>query len=576
MKILVVDDDDDARALLETILESQGHTIESTANGRKALDLAKSRCPDLIISDIMMPEMDGFELCRMIKANKELHTVPLIFCTATFADKKDRQLAMALGASRFLIKPVKREILLETINNVLEECREKGLPVPESPGKNDQELRLMYEDRLSNKLQKKVRDLEEASSERIKAEKALRESEERFRNAFEHAGYGMAIVGLEGQFLNVNRSFCEMMGYSGNELKSMTFQEITYPDDLTMDLRKTHQVLKNEIAFAEMEKRYLHKSGDIIIARLIFSLIRDVNREPLHFIAHIENITERKQMEMALISSKARLEHLIVSSPAIIYSSKTSGDYAATFISENVRTQFGYDPREFIDDPKFWADHIHPEDAPRIFQDLQHLLERDNHLHEYRFRLKDGTYRWVRDELRLVRDAEGTPVETVGYWIDITGRKRAEEALQTSRSMLQNQKLDLEKKNIALREMLVQLESEKRRIQENVEANIDKILFPTIKKLEMGHTSPKYIDSFKKGLDQLTSSFGRQISERKFKLTPKEIEICNLIKGGSTSKEIAEYLNLSLRTIEQHRKNIRHKLKLSKKKINLSSYLQEF
>ncbi|MBU0511037.1 MAG: PAS domain-containing protein, partial [Chloroflexi bacterium] len=155
---------------------------------------------------------------------------------------------------------------------------------------------------------------------------------------------------------------------------------------------------------------------------------------------------EGKSREMAatlrlkedkIISTKARLEHLLISSPGIIYSAKTTGDYAATFISENVRTLLGFEPREFLEDPAFWADHIHLEDRPHVFAELPGLFEHESHRHEYRFRKKDGTYRWMYDELILVRDSVGNPMETVGYMMDIHEKRLAEEALRQAHAELE-------------------------------------------------------------------------------------------------------------------------------------------
>ncbi|MEW6326041.1 MAG: PAS domain-containing protein [Thermodesulfobacteriota bacterium] len=130
------------------------------------------------------------------------------------------------------------------------------------------------------------------------------------------------------------------------------------------------------------------------------------------------------------MATRARLEYLLTTGPVVVYSCEPGGVYAATWMSENIKTQLGYEPREFIDNPDFWAGHIHPEDRPRVFTELSCLVERGHHIHEYRFRHKDGTYRWMRDELRLLRDAAGNPREIVGYWIDITDRKQIEEALR--------------------------------------------------------------------------------------------------------------------------------------------------
>lgn len=126
------------------------------------------------------------------------------------------------------------------------------------------------------------------------------------------------------------------------------------------------------------------------------------------------------------------LKYLLSSSPAVLYTCRPPEDFPATFISQNIVSQLGYEPSEFIEAPGFWADRIHPEDRPRVFAGLPELFEKGYHTHEYRFLHKDGSYRWVHDQLKLIRDPAGNPIEIVGFWMDITDRKRIEEALRES------------------------------------------------------------------------------------------------------------------------------------------------
>jgi diguanylate cyclase (GGDEF)-like protein/PAS domain S-box-containing protein len=140
----------------------------------------------------------------------------------------------------------------------------------------------------------------------------------------------------------------------------------------------------------------------------------------------------RKQAGGQIAGIKSRLRYLLIAAPAVIYACEPFGDYTATFISENIKEQLGYMPQEFLDDPNFWADHIHPEDATRILADNPLVLENGYQIREYRFLHKDGKYRWILEERRLVSDADGIPLELVGYWIDITKRKHMEESLQKS------------------------------------------------------------------------------------------------------------------------------------------------
>ena len=124
-------------------------------------------------------------------------------------------------------------------------------------------------------------------------------------------------------------------------------------------------------------------------------------------------------------------------SPVVVYTCEAHGGFAATHIGPGIRRQLGWEPEEFLGTPGFWADNIHPDDRERVFAGLEPLFNDGRHFHEYRFRHKDGSYRWMRDELFLEYDDSGAPDQIVGYWTDITGQKRAEEVLHEREAMLQ-------------------------------------------------------------------------------------------------------------------------------------------
>ncbi|NQV03295.1 MAG: PAS domain S-box protein [Bacteroidia bacterium] len=130
---------------------------------------------------------------------------------------------------------------------------------------------------------------------------------------------------------------------------------------------------------------------------------------------------------------------MLFTSPAIIYScnvidpeGRLEDGYPPSFVSDNITKLFGYEVEECLGNPKWWPEHIHPEDVPRVFSRFPRFFEEGHLVHEYRFQNKDGPYRWVRDELILVRDDKGRPSEFVGSWMDITERKQADEALRES------------------------------------------------------------------------------------------------------------------------------------------------
>lgn len=127
-----------------------------------------------------------------------------------------------------------------------------------------------------------------------------------------------------------------------------------------------------------------------------------------------------------------RLEFLVSTIPVAIYTCKAEGELTATFVSDGVRALWGYEPEEFLKNNRFWIDRLHPEDAERTVAGLSVVLTADQYSHQYRFRTKSGEYRWVRDELRLLRGPAGQPLEIVGHCFDITERQKAETALRES------------------------------------------------------------------------------------------------------------------------------------------------
>ncbi|MBM4134942.1 MAG: PAS domain S-box protein, partial [Nitrospira sp.] len=151
------------------------------------------------------------------------------------------------------------------------------------------------------------------------------------------------------------------------------------------------------------------------------------------FIGSVRDVSERRRAEEALRTTSARLEFLLASSPVTVYACEPEPPYAATFVSANLTETLGHTAQEFVTEPGFWADHIHPEDRDRVFAELPRLFAHGRHRHEYRFRHRDGRWRWMQDDLRVAPGPDGKPAELIGCVIDITARKQAEEALRSSR-----------------------------------------------------------------------------------------------------------------------------------------------
>ena len=164
------------------------------------------------------------------------------------------------------------------------------------------------------------------------------------------------------------------------------------------------------------------------VADIVESVLADATRE------HDEN--ERRHVADIEAAAATRLARLLDASPAVIYSFEAKGDFAPTFVSENIARLFGYAASEYLDNPNFWRERVHPQDLPRVEAEMDVLFKAGKHVVEYRFRKKDGSYCWVNDEQHLVLDAKGAPSEVVGSWSDISARRLAEEAEDRARERL--------------------------------------------------------------------------------------------------------------------------------------------
>ncbi|MCF7794083.1 MAG: response regulator [Candidatus Cloacimonetes bacterium] len=174
MKILIVDDKQDARYLLKLLLEGRKYEVISAIHGREALDLLEKNKVDMIISDILMPEMDGFKFCQILKRDKKRKNIPFVFYTATYVDKKDEKFALGLGADLFLRKPMEPELLLKEIDDLCQKIATGKYSPSELTLKREADIYKLYNERLIQKLEHKIDRLEEEIEKREKVEVELK------------------------------------------------------------------------------------------------------------------------------------------------------------------------------------------------------------------------------------------------------------------------------------------------------------------------------------------------------------------------------------------------------------------
>ncbi|MDX2088275.1 MAG: PAS domain S-box protein [Kofleriaceae bacterium] len=260
---------------------------------------------------------------------------------------------------------------------------------------------------------------------------AIRESEERFRLAFDEAPIGVALVGLDGRFLRVNTVLCEIVGYAREELTSLTFQAITHPDDLDTDVALATQLAHGEIPRYQLAKRYRRKDGASVDTLLSASMVRSPDGAPLYYIAHVEDVTERKRVQDELRVSEERLTLAIEASGQGLWDWNLVTDEA--HLSPRYWELIGRPAEDLHSASAFFRDLIHPEDWPGVEKAMQDHLEgkTTQSAIEYRVRKPSGEYIWLSGIGRVsARDATGRPERMAGVVLDITERKRAEDAIR--------------------------------------------------------------------------------------------------------------------------------------------------
>ncbi len=265
-------------------------------------------------------------------------------------------------------------------------------------------------------------------TERRRVDEELRASEERFHSAFDNTPIGMAIVDLEGRYLQVNRTMCEILGYSEEEFLDTTFQEITYPEDYEKSMAYAQRMLREGTERYSIEKRYVHAKGHPVWVFLSVSLVKDPESKSLYHVAQVQDITARKQAEEALRESEERYRSLVELSPdAIVAHSEGEVVYANAAGAE----LFGMSaPEELIGCKAL--DFVHPDCRETVKARIERVLEKGEPAP-----LLEETYIRLDGELLDVEVA-GAPVHYLGkpaiqvVLRDITERKRSEEALRAS------------------------------------------------------------------------------------------------------------------------------------------------
>ncbi len=283
--------------------------------------------------------------------------------------------------------------------------------------------------------------------ESARQKRALEESEARlahreilFRSTFEQAAVGIAHVGLDGQWLRANDRLCGMLGYSETELKGMTFQSVTHPDDLSLDLDNVRAMIAGSISTYSMEKRYFRRDGDVFWANLTVSMLRDRAGAPQHFVSVVEDISDRKSTETALAESRARMQAIFDTVPvSIVFAEAPSG--RLVFGNAAVDRVFRY-PMRYSGDIAGYEDwEAYHEDGSRVQANefpLAKALKTGTAVRdEFQFMCGDNVRRWIAISSAPIRNDYGEVTGAVVVCADIDELRQAKIILSRDKQELE-------------------------------------------------------------------------------------------------------------------------------------------
>lgn len=300
MKTLIVDDNSDDRRILRYVLERRGCEVIEAADGEEGLTLAGSHEPALIVSDALMPRMDGFQFLRKVKIDPTLRTIPFIFYSSIYTGSRDEKLAMSLGADAFVVKPKEPDELWAEISAVLDRDRQLEGSIKTGLLAEEEQYLNEYSHIVTVKIEEKIRELEQARYQ-------LEQSERKFRNLFTSMRDVIFVANLDRTIIDANQpALREIFGYELDEVTGKN-SRMLYADDDAYNL--SGREFFNQKGYVKgkiIEVAARRKSGEIFSGEIFALKLLDEYGNPTANIAVVRDISERKRAEQALRESEER------------------------------------------------------------------------------------------------------------------------------------------------------------------------------------------------------------------------------------------------------------------------------
>jgi PAS domain S-box-containing protein len=389
--ILVVDDNLKLRQLFVSCLRKAGYEVTDAGTGLEGLRLAQKHCPDLVLLDVQLPDINGMEVCRRIKTDPALKDVLVALCSGEATESEDKIHGLQTGADEYLVKPFGIHELLARVQALV---------------------------RLRN----------------ITA--ALRASEEHHRRLIDILPNAVCLIHPDGRLLAGNSQAAAMLGYeSTDEIINRSIFEFIPEDE--------QERMRTDIADAQMagiirdiEYTMLKKNGTPFRVELSATVCLGIGTQPAGLLSVVRDITERKQAQLALKESEERFRQLADHIHGVFWMSNVDKSQIY-YVSRAYEEIWGQPCSRLYESPAAWFDAIHPDDRERVRETSAKLLATGMYDEIYRIVHPDGSVRWVQDRAFPIRDAARNIYRVAGIADDITKRKQAWDSLGESEARKQ-------------------------------------------------------------------------------------------------------------------------------------------
>jgi len=406
------------------------------------------------------------------------------------------------------------------------------------------------------------------------AKEALREIEAKCQAIIDNIEDGYYEVDLDGRFTDFNDAMTRIAGRSRQELMGMNARDIMDGFHAQQAFKVFEKVYYTEMAAKAVDWELIRKSGSKRIVEVSVSLKRDQDSRPTGFLGIARDITHRRFIEQALKESEEKYRTIIENIEDGYYEVDLSGNF--TFFNSAMEHITGYSRNELMGmNNRIIMDEYNASQVYRVFHNVYQTGMAAKAV-DWELKTKDGSRRFVEVSVTLKRDLNSNPVGFMGIARDITERKEHMETLVAREKELEIKTKDLEDLNTALKVLLERRERDKIDLEETVISNINDIVIPYLERAKKKAADKKlkdYLVILEHNLNNITSSFFHKLSSKYANLTTTEVEVANLVKHGKTIKEIADILNISGKTVEVHRMNIRKKVGIANTNTSLRTHL---